>query len=86
VPDFELPPINHWHQWIDACAGAGEPSTPFSYAGPLSEVALLGNVALRFPGEELRWDARRMRFPSQPAADAFLGRRYREPWGVSGLG
>jgi aminopeptidase N len=86
VPDFELAPINHWHQWVDACAGAGKASAPFGYAGLLTEVALLGNVALRFPGEELRWDARRMRFPDQPAAEAFLGRRYRAPWSLSGLG
>lgn len=86
VPAYELQPINHWHQWVDACAGAGRTTTPFDYAGLLTEVALLGNVALRFPGEELCWDAPHLRFPNLPEAEAFLRRRYRSGWGVRGLG
>jgi predicted dehydrogenase len=86
VPDYDLPAINHWHQWVDACAGIGTPSAPFDYAGLLTEVALLGNVALRFPDAELRWDARRMRFPNAPEADAYLRRDYRDGWRVRGLG
>jgi predicted dehydrogenase len=86
VPDYDLPEINHWHQWVDACAGIGTTSAPFDYAGLLTEVALLGNVALRFPDAELRWDARRMRFPNAPEADAYLRRDYRGGWRVRGLG
>jgi predicted dehydrogenase len=86
VPAFDLPPINHWHQWVDACAGNGRTTTPFEYAGLLTEVALLGNVALRFPNQELRWDARHLRIPNLPAAEAFLMRRYRSGWSVRGLG
>ena len=86
VPDYDLPPINHWHEWVDACAGIGKPSAPFEYAGPLTEVALLGNVALRFPNEKLAWDAPRLRFPHRLEANAYLGRRYRAGWGVRGLG
>jgi hypothetical protein len=33
---------------------------------PNDEVALLGNVALRFPHETLAWDPKRMRFPRPP--------------------
>jgi predicted dehydrogenase len=86
VPDYELPEVNHWHQWVDACRGVGTPSAPFEVAGPLTEVALLGNVALRFPGEELAWSARRLRFPGRPEADRLLRRRYRDGWGMRGLG
>jgi len=86
TPDYELAPINHWHQWVDACAGIGTATASFDYAGLLTEVALLGNVALRFPDQELRWDARRLRFPNLPEADAFLGREYRDGWHVRGLG
>ena len=35
-------------------------------------VALLGNVALRFPHETLAWDGKRMRFPDRPEANAYL--------------
>jgi predicted dehydrogenase len=86
LPRFQLAEIDHWHQWVDACLGRGETSAPFRYSGRLTEVALLGNVALRYPGEELAWDAPRMRFPGRPEAEVHLGRRYREGWGVAGLG
>ena len=41
---------NHWHEWTDACRGEGQTSTPFSYAGPLTEAVLVGTVAGRFQG------------------------------------
>ncbi len=72
--------VDHWHQWVDACRGLDEPSAPFAYAASLTETALLGNVALRFPHETLDWDARRMRFPRRPEADAYLSSSPREGW------
>ncbi len=80
IPISEVAPRNHWHQWIDACRGQGEASTPFEYAAHLTEIVLLGNVALRFPHETLEWDGARMRFPNRPEANAFLQPRYREGW------
>jgi predicted dehydrogenase len=64
--------VSHWHQWVDACRGVGRASAPFSYAAFLTEVALLGNVALEYPHETLRWDASRMRFPGRSEADRLL--------------
>ncbi len=87
--DVELPRlegVDHWHQWVDACRGLGTASAPFGYAAFLTEVALLGNVALHFPHETLEWDARRMSFRGRPAADELLGVRYREGWSARGLG
>jgi hypothetical protein len=43
-------PEGHYVQWINAClAGYGqkEVSSPFEYAGPLTETILMGNLALR---------------------------------------
>jgi predicted dehydrogenase len=65
--------VDHWQQWVDACRGKDETSAPFEYAAFLTEVALLGNIALRFPNETLEWDARGVRFPSHPQADRWLG-------------
>lgn len=76
----DVAPRNHWHEWVDACLGKGATTAPFTYAAHLTEIALLGNVALRFPHETLEWDAARMRFPNRPEADAFLGSRYRKGW------
>lgn len=43
-------PEGHYVQWVNAClAGYGqkELSSPFEYAGPLTETILMGNLALR---------------------------------------
>jgi len=72
--------VNHWHQWVDACRGKGKTSAHFEYAAFLTEVALLGNVALQFPHETLEWDAERMRFPRRPEADRFLSSEARDGW------
>ena len=77
---------NHWHQWIDACRGEGEASAPFDYAAKLTEVALLGNIALRFPHETLTYDGDAMRFPDRPEADPFLYPHERAGWKIEGLG
>ena len=67
-------PEGHYAQWVNACiAGYGkqEVSSPFEYAGPLTETILMGNLALRawnvkennrFPGrKKLLWDAQNMK-------------------------
>ena len=76
---------NHWHQWVDACRGEGKVSAPFEYAADLTEVALLGNVALRFPHETLRYDGKGMRGPDRPEADRFLSPEVRDGWTIDGL-
>ncbi len=81
----ELEPINHWHNFVNACLGREEARAPFSYAGPLTEIALLGNVALEFPGETLVWDGPDLRFPGRPSANPLLAATYRRGWEVPGL-
>jgi len=77
--------VNHWHQWVDACRGKGATSAPFEYAAFLTEVALLGNIALRYPHETLAWDAKRLRFPSRPEAEKWLSTPVRRGWDVPEL-
>jgi predicted dehydrogenase len=86
-------PEGHYIQWINAClAGYGrkEVSSPFEYAGPLTETILMGNLALRswnikdgklFPGrKKLLWDAVNMKVTNFPEADQFVKREYRMGW------
>ena len=77
IPEVEG--LNHWHQWVDACRGDGVASAPFEYSAYLTEIALLGNIALRFPHETLHWNGKRMRF-SNPAANEFLFSKPRGGW------
>ncbi len=81
----EPPPADHYLSWVDACRGAGATSAPFESSGPLTEVVLLGTVALRCPGETLLWDGAAMKVENHEAANAFLRRRYRAGWEVEGL-
>lgn len=80
----EAPDENHWEQFVLACQGKGKTSTPFDYAGPLTETILLGGVASRFPQTTLRWDAVNLKF-DLPAANQFVRRDYRKGWSVKGL-
>jgi predicted dehydrogenase len=85
VPIPEGQRVNHWHEFVDACRGKGATSAPFEYSAFLTEVALLGNIALRFPHETLAWDAKRMRFPERPEADGYLSSPLRAGWDVPEL-
>lgn len=81
----EVAGINHWHQWVDACFGRTSPSAPFEYSAQLTEVALLGNIALEFPEEKLAWNPQEMRFDGNEAATAMLHKEYRSGWEIERL-
>ncbi|HQK77824.1 MAG TPA: gfo/Idh/MocA family oxidoreductase, partial [Candidatus Hydrogenedentes bacterium] len=81
----ELPGLNHYHQWVNACLGTDTAASNFSYAGPLAEAVLLGNVANRCAGQTLEWDAPNLRITNMPEANALLRVPYREGWEVEGL-
>jgi len=87
-------PEGHYVQWVNACiAGYGqkELSSPFDYAGPLTETILMGNLALRsfnirdtsghYPGrKKLLWDAANMKITNFDEANQFVKREYRQGW------
>jgi len=90
--EFGKPPVilprpgDHYADWINACKGAaqdGKPVVPganFAYSGPLTEAVLIGNAALYYPGQELKWDSKKMTFTNKPEADALLTSEYRQGW------
>ncbi len=74
---------SHEMNWANACRGIGEATCPFSYAAPLTEVMLLGLVALRTgQGFPIEYDAANMRVTNSEDANAFLRREYREGWSL----
>ena len=83
LPD--VPDINHWHQFVNACLGQGKTLASFDYAGPLTEIALLGNVALNFPNQKLTWNAEELKFTNHADANDLLHKSYRKGWEVRGL-
>lgn len=69
----------NYKEWIEACKGGPEPLANFDYSGPLTEMVLLGNIALRI-GRKLIWDASNMKVTNVPEANIYLHRRYRKGW------
>lgn len=82
-PKFE--PLDHYHQFVDACLGLTQAASRFAVSGPMSEAVLLGTVAVRVPGVKLLWHARRMKFANSEEANRLLRRRYRQGWHVGGF-
>ena len=70
----------HHHNWVMACKGEGKAVSRFEYAGPLTELVHLGNIAIR-AGQPIEWDAEHMRITNVPEANRFLSREYRDGWG-----
>ena len=79
-PPKTIPRVKGHHQdWIEACKGGKPACSNFNYAGPLTEVVLLGNVAVR-AGKKLYWDGPNMRVTNIPEANKYLRREYRAGW------
>ncbi len=60
---------DHSANWTLACKGEDTAMSSFDYAGPLSEVVVLGNIALIHPGTTLQWDAEKMEITNHEAAN-----------------
>ena len=70
----------HEKNWLDAIRQKGQAVSHFDYAGPFTEAVLLGNIALRYAGTRLYWDAANMTFTNMPEADEFVQHQYRPGW------
>jgi len=69
----------HYVEWINACKGGQPAMSNFDYATGLTEMALLGNLAV-LVGEPIYWDPQRMRAINCPKADYFVNTPYRRGW------
>ena len=94
--------FGHQKYWVDAIrAGYGSEehknlTSNFDFAGPLSEIVLLGNAAIRssllkrsprsnvFIGrKQLMYDSKKMEITNLDQANQFLTRNYREGWNLN---
>jgi hypothetical protein len=69
----------HHADWLKACKGGGESSANFEYSARLTEIVLLGDVALRV-GKEIKWDGPNMKAIGVPEADQYIKETYRKGW------
>ena len=80
VPPKTLPrSIGHHNEWVEACKGGKLAGSNFEFASLMTQVVLLGNVALR-AGKKLYWDGPNMKVTNVPEANEYLHRPYREGW------
>jgi predicted dehydrogenase len=71
----------HYEEWIAACKGGPKAYSNFDNSGPLTEMVLLGNVAL-LAGRKIEWNAKKLKVTNDKAANRFLTKEYRKGWGV----
>ena len=92
--DAELPPATlkripqlpgaHEHDWLRACK-TGEPaSSSFEYGGPLTEMVLLGVLAIRMKDRRIEWDAENMRINGDDEAQQLVDPPRRKGWELEG--
>lgn len=83
--EYQRPPMSlprskgHHRDWLDACKGGPPASANFQYGAALTEVGLLGLVAMRVK-KKIYWNAKEMKVTNAPEADKFLKETYRTGW------
>jgi predicted dehydrogenase len=81
------PSSDHHAGFANAIRGEGDaPISNFDYSGWMTEAVLLGNVAIRVPGETLQWDGDNLAFPGNKKANALVKEApSRHGWEIKGL-
>jgi len=76
----------HHKEWLLACKGGPPAGSNFDVSGPMAEVVLLGNIAVRMgkklyeKGLKLYYDGPKMKITNLPEANKYIRRDYREGW------
>ncbi len=84
LPERTYPRVQggHFKEWFDACKGGKPAGSNFvDHAGPMTEMVLLGNLAIR-TGQTVQWDSEKMRVTNSKQADALVHGGYepRKGW------
>ena len=80
-PEKTIPrsPKGHHGDFLEACRGGAPASSNFDYSGPLTEIVLLGNLAICL-GRKIEYDVVAMKAKNCPEADALIRRPPRPGW------
>ena len=81
LPEKTIPRVKGHHQdWLRAIKTGGQAGSNFDYGGPLTELALLGIIAMHKLGRKLEWDGPNMRFTNCDEANSLINPPSREGW------
>jgi len=80
-PPPSLPRVRGGHQesFVKACQGGEPAASNFDYSGPLTEIVLLGNIAIRTK-KTFTWKIKDLKAVNCPEADALAKREPRKGW------
>ena len=84
---YKLPPktlqrrSGTWGEWFEEMRGGQAATCGFEWAGPLSEIVLLGNIAIR-TGKRIEWDGPNMRITNNRDANKFVKEAYYNGWSL----
>jgi hypothetical protein len=74
----------HHQDWIESIKTNRPAGSNFDYGGPLTELALLGVIATRLPGQSLAWDGSAARFANSDDANKLVEFAPRTGWELPG--
>ncbi len=72
----------HERDWARAIRAGKSAGSDFSYGGPLTEIALVGLVAVKLKGQKLEWDSANLRFTNSAEANALVKPPFRDGWSL----
>ncbi len=80
-PAKTLPRVRgHYEDWLTAIRTGTQAGSDFSYGGPLTELAMLGIIAIKHLGQKLEWDGPSGHFTNSAQANALLHPQFRYGW------
>ena len=80
IPRVKRGSAGHEQDWIRACKDGKPASSNFEYGGPLTEMVLLGVLAIRFKNVPLKWDPVNVKVTNYDNANDLVNPPYRAGW------
>jgi predicted dehydrogenase len=86
-PDKTIPRVKggqsgHEQDWIRACKDGKPASSTFDYGGALTEMVLLGVLAMRVKDTPLEWDSVNLKITNNSEANKYVTPVFREGWAL----
>jgi len=84
-PEKTIPRSPGIHEeWLEAIKAGKKSTTDFSYSAALTEMMLLGNIAVLMQEHytKLLWNGEKMEFTNLPEANKYLHKEYRPGWSL----
>lgn len=73
---------DHHEAWVKACKGESKALSRFEYGGPMTELILLGVLALRSEDNEITWDPEAMKTSDEGVNHLVTGPEPRKGWEI----